>query len=592
MSDAATLREKLRNINGRGYKAYRELSGVYQLGPVVLYIDHVQGDPFAAPSRLRLRVDQPQAAIPTSLFEGKAREIACRDFLARRFAQLSRRYAGKIRGTGHSGQIYIDAGGQKVLERTAACINRKFVELRLQVGLPASGRTILGREAERLLLQFLPDLAEHTLLYKHLPHSEMQQFVDCVDNQEYLRAQLEAHHLVAFVANGAILPRESGVSDRPMAAQRAVAFRSPQALEVELPLRHPLPGSGQTSLRGMGVSEGIHLIVGGGYHGKSTLLKALQDCVYPHIPGDGREFVVSHPAMVKIRAEDGRAIEQVDISPFISHLPLGQDTRSFSTEDASGSTSQAANILEALEVGARVLLLDEDTCATNLMIRDARMQALVEKAHEPITPFLDRVGELYRNLGVSTILVMGGSGDYLDVATRVIKMQAFVPEDVTEQAREVARRFPVSRKREVPSEMRRITRRVALPESLNPARGKKAVAIEARGLEVLDFGRQRVDLRAVEQLVDVSQTRAIGYALLLLKRQVLDGGTPLDEAMEALEKLLNEHGLDALNPAWWTGGPAREHHPGNFARPRRFEVAAALNRLRSLRVRQLSERES
>ena len=589
MMDAEVLRKTLQQLNGLGYRAYRKLGSAYRLGPVELYLDHIQGDPFATPSRVRLRVKQEYARIPSALFEGRAREVACRDYLARRFRQLSAHYVGQIRGTGHSGLIFIDAGGQKVLERTAARVNRRFVELRIQVGLPAAGRTILGREAERLLLHILPELALDTLMYKNLPQTELQQFVDCVDNQEFLRAQLQDRGLVAFVANGAVLPRESGASDRPMKVPPAVPFQSPPSLEVELPLRHPLPETGQVNLRGMGLPEGIHLIVGGGYHGKSTLLKALQHGVYPHVPGDGREYVISHPAMVKIRAEDGRAIHRVDISSFITHLPRGQPTRSFSTEDASGSTSQAANILEALEVGARVLLLDEDTCATNLMIRDVRMQALVHKSQEPITPFLDRVEELYHNLGVSTVLVMGGSGDYLDVATRVIKMHAFKPQEITEQAHQVAKQFPSARRREASFPLRRISQRIPFPDSLNLARGKKQVAIEARAVDGLDFGRQRVDLRAVEQLVEPSQTRAVGYALYLLKQHILDGKLTLAEALDKLERLLDENGLDILSPAWWKSGRARETHPGNFARPRRFEIAAALNRLRHLNIGQQPE---
>ena len=101
----------------------------------------------------------------------------------------------------------------------------------------------------------------------------------------------------------------------------------------------------------MGIRKGITLIVGGGYHGKSTLLKALEAGVYNHIAGDGREFVITDDTAFKLRAEDGRSITGVDISPFIKNLPNKKDTVHFSTEDASGSTSQAANLMEALESG-------------------------------------------------------------------------------------------------------------------------------------------------------------------------------------------------------------------------------------------------
>ncbi|RMD94921.1 MAG: ATPase, partial [Calditrichaeota bacterium] len=335
------------------------------------------------------------------------------------------------------------------------------------------------------------------------------------------------------------------------------------------------------NITGMGIPAGVTLIVGGGYHGKSTLLKALERGVYPHIPGDGREYVVTLPDAVKIRAEDGRRVEQVDISPFITNLPFGQNTKSFCTDDASGSTSQAANIMEALEAGARLLLVDEDTSATNFMVRDARMQALVHKQFEPITPFLDRVRQLYESLGVSTILVMGGCGDYLDVADTVIMMRNYLPVDITEEARKVAQSLPTRRRQEVSSDFSLKVSRIPLPESFDPSRGKRPIKIDAKALDLILFGTDPIDLRYVEQLVDISQTRAVGYAINLACKKFMDGRTPLPAILDALENYLNEHGLDVLDP--FRRG---EQHPGNFARPRRFEIAAAINRLRTLRMHQ------
>jgi len=328
----------------------------------------------------------------------------------------------------------------------------------------------------------------------------------------------------------------------------------------------------------MGIREGVTLIVGGGYHGKSTLLEAISRCVYPHIPGDGREYVVTRPDAVVIRSEDGRSVRKVDISPFISGLPQGASTVAFSTEDASGSTSQAANIVEALEAGSRLLLIDEDTSATNFMIRDARMQALVEKADEPITPLIDRIRELYEHLGVSTILVMGGSGDYFDVADSVIQMQSFLPHDVTDLARRIASERPTGRRPERPSPFSGITPRVPIPSSFDPSRGKKPVKIEARGIDTILFGRSLIDLRAVEQIIDRSQTRAIGMAIQLAASQLMDGAT-IPVILDRLEETFDREGLDVLSPRSSAG-----EHPGDFARPRRYEIAAAIDRLRSLRI--------
>jgi len=485
------------------------------------------------------------------------------------------------RGSGRSGLITVDAGGQEVIERTAVRVTPQWIELRFQLGLPAAGRTVLGRQAEAMLYRELPEIIQRSLLWRTTPAEECRRFVECIENQEFLRRQLRARRLVAFVADGAILPRRSGISQLPL--PDAIPFRSPERLRVSFTPPNPVWHNGKLSesITGMGIPEGITLIVGGGYHGKSTLLRALERGVYPHIPGDGREYVVTREDAVKIRAEDGRRIEQVDLSPFIHTLPYGRSTRTFCTDNASGSTSQAANILEALEAGSRLLLLDEDTSATNFMVRDARMQALIAKEHEPITPFLDRVRELFDRFNVSTILVMGGCGDYLDVADTVIAMREYLPEDVTEKARAIAAAFPTGRCPESPTVFERLTHRIPLPDSIDPSRGRREVSIEAKSVELLLFGTTPIELWAVEQLVDLSQTRAIGYALHLLAERYVDGHRCIAELCDILEQVLDTEGLEALSP-FARGG----QHPGNLARPRRYEIAAALNRLRTVRMRQ------
>jgi predicted ABC-class ATPase len=575
------LERSLLRIDGRGYKAYGDVRGSWQHDGLSLHIDHVQGDPFAAPSKLRLRVPHSASQLPRELFDTPVRRMALADALARQADAIAG--GGQRRGSGKSCVVLVDAGGQEVLERTAVALTDDHVELRLQVGLPARGRRVLGRVAAELLCQELPDLAARALRWENLPQDEVRDFVACVDNQEHLRAQLDAAGLVAFIADGSILPRESGASDRPLASSSATPCVAPASLCVELELRHPLPGPDgpRTTLRGLGIRRGITLIVGGGYHGKSTLLRALEHCVYPHIPGDGREWCVSDAGLVKVRAEDGRRVEQVDISAFISDLPQDRSTERFCSDDASGSTSQAANIVEALEVGASGLLLDEDTSATNFMVRDARMQALVAKEHEPITPFLERVREIYERHGVSTVLVMGGCGDYFDVADRVIAMREFLPEDQTDEARRIATAAPSARTREATQPWGAITQRSPIAKSFDASRGRREVKIAARERDQLTFGNDSIDLRAVEQLLDRSQTRAVGHALHLAATRFMQDDRNLREVLDEIEAFFDGEGLDVLDP--WRRG---DEHPGNFARPRRFEIAAAMNRLRSARMRQ------
>ncbi len=437
-----------------------------------MLVDYVQGDPFASPSQLRVIIPQTVAKFPSLLYQSLSREIALRDYLTRQFSQEAKRVSSN-RGTGKSGLISIASLGQEVLIRNAVLIDTEAVEVRFIVGLPARGRRVLGRQAAQMLCQDIPRIVARSLIYKSLDGKDIQNHVETIEDADWLRQQLAGKNLVAFVANGAILPRRSGVDPRPLID--AIPFKSPPSLQVEF----DCPNCGV--IQGMGIPAGISLIVGGGYHGKSTLLKAIELGIYNHIPGDGREYVVSNMNGVKIRAEDGRSIAGVNISPFINHLPQGRSTTNFVTTNASGSTSQAANIIEAIEAGTELLLIDEDTSATNFTIRDRRMQALIAKEKEPITPFIDKVRQLYTDYGVSTILVMGGSGDYFDVADLVIALENYIPQDVTTQAKAIALQYLSDRNLEGGTNFGTITPRIPLKESINASRGKREVNVKPEG---------------------------------------------------------------------------------------------------------------
>ena len=364
MQSSADLKNLLDRIDHRGYPAYKDTKGEYQFPGYVLSIDHVQGDPFAAPSKLSIHVKGKTAAFPKELYQERRPRIALQDGLTRLFGRQAEQVSFKARGSGQSGLISVSRCGQEILERTACAIDPKSGDLilRLEVGFPANGRTINSRELEKILFEFLPGCVKNSLFYPNLDAGRLRAAADLAEDQQYIREQLPKLGLCAFVANGSILPRESGVSSRPM--KNSVPFQSPKELEVVLTLPH------KGKLAGMGIRKGVSLIVGGGYHGKSTLLKALELGVYDHIAGDGREYVITDETAVKIRAEDGRSIKKTDISMFINDLPNGKDTVEFRTEDASGSTSQAANVIEAMEAGTSLLLIDEDTSATSFMIRD------------------------------------------------------------------------------------------------------------------------------------------------------------------------------------------------------------------------------
>ena len=554
----------LSRIDGKGYKAYKDLAGTYRIRNFTLFIDYVQGDPFASPSRIRIRVDQKTAGFPNELFDGRSRRIGFEDFITRAAASAIRESAKGNRGTGKSGLMAIQSCGQEMLERTSVVINKDFIEARLTIGLPAAGRRVLARQAREMLLAELPRVVDRSLLYSAVDREKLKRHVEMMEDQDFLRGKLDDMDIVCFIANGSVLPRESGISQRPM-RDGAIPFVSPSSMKVEI----ELPNRG--TVRGMGIKGGVTLIVGGGYHGKSTLLRAVERGVYNHIPGDGRELVVTCADAVKIRAEDGRNVEKVNISPFINNLPNGDDTVEFSTQNASGSTSQAANIIEALELGAGALLLDEDTSATNFMIRDGRMQELVAKDKEPITPFIDRIRQLYSERGVSTVLVVGGSGDYFEVADSVVMMDNYRPLDVTDRAREIAAANRAARHKENAGSFGGMTERKPMPAGRMDDRRFK---VKVKGMDTILYGREAIDLAFVEQLVDFGQTNAIAEILKYMQRYV-DGKRPLKSVLDKVLEDIQNEGIDVVSPF--------RGHPGELALPRIFEMGAAVNRLRSAR---------
>jgi predicted ABC-class ATPase len=564
------LRGQLRGLNGKDYGAYQSLLGSYRYPTFELHVDQIPKDPYAPPHTgiYRVRVPRGGSGFSPDLARTRTRLIALRDLLARRIFGQSRTVSAR-RGTGNSGLITIAEPGQEVLERTSVMIEDAYVEARMFVGLPARGRRVRADVAAVMIFEELPAVVESSLFASALDPAEVAEYLDAAEDAEFLRGQLKSLGLVAFVADGAILPRASGVDQRPLDRANAVRFRSPDSLRVSV----ALPNAG--TITGTGIPTGVTLLVGGGYHGKSTLLQALERGVYNHIPGDGRELCVSLPETVKVRAYSGRCVIGTDISPFIQDIPHQRDTASFSSGNASGSTSQAAFISESLEAGAKVLLMDEDTSATNFLIRDRRMQDLVKKEQEPITAYIDRVRQLHDEHDVSTVMVLGGSGDYLSVADRVIQMIEFEPRDVTSLAREVVQRDPAGRRHEG-------TERLGLPVHRYPNAARLDTRNEHGHRRVyspspreLVYGRMSVDLTDVEQLLEPAQVKAIGLAIEYA-RESMDGKTTLKEIVEHISSEIDAHGLDLIDPRL----------TGDLAMFRGLEFAGVLNRMRDLQVTQ------
>lgn len=567
MKNSVYLKDELKRIDGRGYKAYKDLQDKYDFNDYILSIDHVQGDPFASPSRLRVIINKSKAKFPEELLNEEYKKVAVSDFLTRLFYTNVNKFSEKIFGSGKSGLISISRCTQEILERTSIVINKDNIEARFYVGFPAKGRTVLAKELEKILFNVIPNIATNTLVYENINKAKLINRIKLVEDQEYIRAKLKEKDLIAFIANGSILPRESGVSQKPL--KDSIPFKSPKTLEVEF----DLPNRGL--VKGMGVKKGITVIVGGGYHGKSTLLNALELGVYNHIEGDGRELVITDNSAIKVRAEDGRSIKNTDISLFIDNLPNGKDTVSFTTENASGSTSQAANIIEAVEAKSKVLLIDEDTSATNFMIRDDLMQKLVSKEKEPITPFIEIVKPLYSQKDISTILVIGSSGDYFDVADYVIQMDNYEVKDVTKEAKSLMRGEINKRIKEknilIDIKFNRKIQKGTIESTY------KGVKIKTMGVSSININNENIDLRAVEQIVDNEQLNAIGSIMKWIEDNMMIKNLSLEEAVNKAYEEISKNGLISIDKT--KGGN------GSMSLPRKQEVMATYNRYRNLKIK-------
>lgn len=554
----------LKNIDRKGYPAYKKTQGIYNFGDYCLCIDHVQGDPFASPSKLSIQIKGKKAGFPTEFYDKKYKRVALCDHLIRLFYNSLSKISFRAKGSGKSGLFSISKCGQEILERTACTINPQNgdITIHFEAGFPANGRTVNSRELSKMLFDLLPSCVS-SLFYKNIDQTVLKSTINLSEDQHMIRTKLDCMGLVAFIADGSILPRESGISQKPM--KDCIAFTSPDNYRVSFDLPH------HGKITGMGIPKGITLIVGGGYHGKSTLLKALELGIYDHIKGDGREFVITDPTAMKIRAEDGRSITNTDISMFINNLPNGKDTISFCTQDASGSTSQAANVVESIETGSSLFLIDEDTSATNFMIRDELMQRVILRDQEPITPFIERVRELYERYGISSIIVAGSCGSYFHPADHIIQMDQYVPKDITESAKNAAKDFPM----------------VSLPESNHPdpcfnrcfkvgkdLKRDHKIKLKTYGKDSFSINKETIDLRYVEQIVDTEQTAALSYALLYAKLYLMDGKKPLLEVTDELMRLIDRKGLEALIDC--------KYVKTNLAAVRKAEVMAALNRYRKL----------
>ena len=503
------LYQKIRTLNGKNYGLYKSLAErPWDFGDFVLEFLHVQGDPYAPASRVTIRAKLQILGYAAEWGGSFERRLALSDFLHRKLSRLvQEKYPDK------DAAVIFDVAGPEMLVRNSLWIDNGELRACLQVKLPGEGRKIQAELAAEILTMVLPDLVSAGLYYDKSDEGALQEHYRVLAERKEILSQLDACGLCAFVPDGAVLPRASGLSEMPL--EKAIPFVAPEEMAVTLNV------CGR-EIRGMGIPKGISVITGGAFHGKSTLLQALTRSVYPHIPGDGREGIVIDETALRIGVEDGRSVRGTDLSMFVRDLPGGVSTKNFNTLSASGSTSEAANLLEAMEAGSQTFLIDEDSSAVNFLIRDIRVRKLLGDDREPLIPLTDRIKELAA-AGFSFILVAGACGDYLDLADNIIVMAnykaecaKFSPAPSTSSWRGEAPTGSTE-PAEVTQPRSFVTYMQPLQKSVRPTSAvERQVKVKLSGDTLLQIGFLVSDTSRLNTLVDKQQRFGAGFLLLNL----------------------------------------------------------------------------
>ncbi len=518
------LYQKIRILDGKPYGLYKSLAErTWDFGDFILEFIHVQGDPFAPASRVLLRAKLATLGYAPEWGSGFERRLALSDYLYRKLGRLvQEKYPWK------DAAVVFDTAGPEMLVRNSLWIDNGEIRACLQVRLPGEGRKIQAELAAEILTMVMPDLVSAGLYYNKGDEPAMQEHYRVLAERKEILAELEGRGLCAFVPDGAVLPRASGLSELPL--EGAVPFVAPDELAVTLNV------CGR-EIRGMGIPKGITVITGGAFHGKSTLLQALTRAVYPHVPGDGREGIVVDATALRVGVEDGRSVRGTDLSMFVRDLPGGISTKDFNTLSASGSTSEAANLLEAMEAGARTFFIDEDSSAVNFLIRDVRVRKLLGDEREPLIPLTDRIREL-ASAGMNFVLVAGACGDYLDIADNIIVMANYRAECVKSTVSSWKAEGLIGstvNARPFAAYMQ------PLQKSVRPASAvERQVKVKLAGDTLLQIGFLVADTSRLVTLVDKQQRLGAGFMLLNMLQNAAsnaDGDTPADSIAGAAQKL-------------------------------------------------------
>ncbi len=567
MRDKKEFYNTLMDIADKPVSEYGRLTGDFDFSRYVLKVSQVPVENMDKPALFLVRVPQAIAGFPSHLYNTPVRRTGLEDYLTRRIADqidvitqydeqgLSRRH------------LLIAVPGQKILPRTSLLLTEEYVEARIYVMLPQRDGRIDGERVKEIFFDELASVVNSALIYCNLNEAELTEFVDIMEDADQVRQILPTRGLVSFVGEGSMLAR-LGNTDYP-------DYDDVQPLTVaeELLVEVDVPNAGP--VKGLGIPSGITLILGDAYSGRIQLMRAIAAGIYNHIPGDGRELAITMPDAVHIASEPGRSVQKVDVHPFVRELVAEGATEEYTSAEADPCSAQAAATVEALEIGARALLYDESNSSPAFLTRDSRLTALMPDAGRRVMPLATRVRQLVDELGVS--VVVGGSSsvaEFIPVADTILRIDGYKVYDVTQEAKAMDLDQFQLESDDVNLTALVEKNRWVVPSSIDASSGPLDQVIEAESIDLLQFGRSMINLQDVTQLADKHQTATIGLILCYAKLRYMDEGRPIREIMDLIDRDLGTEGLECLS----------RDLRGDLARPRRYEIAAALNRLDSLRI--------
>jgi len=563
MKDKLEFYNILKEVDGREPVDLTRLLGDYDFNRYVVKITQAPQGTDEIQLPVVVRVTHSVAGFPEKLLSSPIRRTALEDFLTRKLsAAIESQATFDASGTARR-RIILPRPGQKILPRSTIQITDEFTDIRLAMLIPTQRGRIDGIALQSVFFDDLPMIVQEALLYCNMDSTEVESFVGLMEDADDIRQSLAQRGLVGFVGSGAMIDRAPG-TDVP-------SYESERTLVIDPALQISFDTPHHGSISGVGITSGVTLILGDMFSGRIELMQALASGIYNHIPGDGREYIVTMPDTVYIASEPGRSVHRVDLGCFLAE----QD---YSSISAGPYHSQAASLIEALEVGARVIIMDESDSCPGFFGGDDRVQSLLGE-REGIASLASRARQLAQELGVSTII--GGHAavaSFIPIADTILSIKDGVITNITKEAKASLSSIPEPSVPPYDFTQLIETARWVIPSSIDASVGRMDGVIHVEDTGTVTFGRYTIRLGITHQVADIQQTLTLGLIIEYARQRYLDKPRPLRELLDLVERDLSTEGLEQIT---------REVR-GDLARPRRYEIAAALNRLPSLRVSRAS----